>query len=95
MLEEKSFYLWEKQTELGHIGVRRVNQIFRDGNVIAQAYHRCVLSPGDDLDAKKIELDKFADASEVIAVAKRVHTPEVIKAYKATIAKTEEIAKVK
>ena len=78
MLEEKSFYLWEKQTEFGHIGVRRVDQIIKDGEMIAQTYHRCVLSPGDDLDAKKIELDQFADASEVIAVAKRIHTPEVI-----------------
>ena len=89
MLEEKSFYLWEKQTEIGHIGVRRVDQVIKDGNVISQNYWRCVLSPGDDLDAKKIELDKFADASEVIAVAKKVHTSEVIKAYKATIAKVK------
>ena len=95
MLKEKSFYLWEKQTELGHIGVKRVDQVLKDDNVIAQTYHRCVLSPGDDLDVKKIELDKFADANEVIAVAKSIHTPEVVAAYEATIAKSEEIIKVK
>lgn len=87
MLEEKSFYLWEKQTELGHIGVRRVNQIVKDDNVIAQTYHRCVLSPGDDLNSAKEELDKFADASEVIEIAKGVHTPERVRAYKAMIEK--------
>jgi len=76
MLEEKSYYLWEKQTEFGHIGVRRVDQIIKDGKVIAQTYWRCVLSPGDDLDAKKAELDKFCDSSEVIAVAKSIHTPK-------------------
>ena len=87
MLIERNYYLWEKQTEFGHIGVKRVDQIIKDGNVIAQTYHCCVLSPGDDLDARKIELDKFADASEVIAMAKKIHTSEVIAAYKATIAK--------
>ena len=85
MLEEKSFYLWEKQTELGHIGVRRVDQVIKDGRMIAQTYHRCVLSPGDDLDVKKTELDKFADSSEVIAIAKSVHMPEAIAAYRAQL----------
>jgi len=83
MLEEKSFYFWEKQTELGHIGVKRVDQIIKDGNVISQIYWRCVLAPGDDLDAAKVSLSKFADADEVIAVAKSIHTPEVVAAYKA------------
>jgi len=85
MLEEKSFYLWEKQTELGHIGVRRVDQVIKDGEVITKTYHRCVLSPGDDLDVAKQGLDKFADASEVIAITKITHTPEVIAAYRASI----------
>ena len=85
MIEEKSFYLWEKQTELGHIGVKRVDQVIKDGNVISQTYWRCVLSPGDDLDAAKISLSKFADVDEVIAVAKSIHTKEVVAAYKALL----------
>ena len=85
MLEEKSFYLWEKQTESGHIGVKRVDQVINDGNVISQTYWRCVLTPGDDLDAAKVTLSKSANADEVIAVAKSIHTPEVIAAYKAMI----------
>jgi len=86
MLEEKSFYLWEKQTELGHVGVKRVDQVLKDGKVISQNYHRCVLSPGDDLDAKRVELDKFADATEVINIAKTTHTKDVVAAYKTAIA---------
>lgn len=86
MLEERSFYLWEKQTEFGHIGVKRVDQVLKDGTVIAQSYHRCVLSPGDDLEAAKGTLSQFADASEVILVAKAAHTPEVVAAYKIMLA---------
>jgi len=85
MLEEKSFYLWEKQTEFGHIGVKRVDQIIKDDNVISQTYWRCVLTPGDDLDAAKATLSKAANADEVIQMAKSIHTPEVVAAYKAMI----------
>ena len=82
MLTEKSFYLWEKQTEYGHIGVKRVDQVIKDGVVISQSYWRCVLSPGDDLDAALVQLNEKADATELIGVARSIHTPEVIAAYK-------------
>ena len=87
MLTERSYYLWEKQTELGHVGVRRVTEILKDGVVISKTYWRCILSPGDDLDAARAELNKIADATEVIEVAKKIHTPEAIKAFKATLLK--------
>ena len=72
MLEEKSYYLWEKQTELGHIGVRRVDEILKDGVIVSKSYWRTVLSPGDDLDVAEAKLSQFADATEVIAVARAV-----------------------
>ena len=74
MLEEKSFYLWEKQTELGHIGVRRVDLVLKDGSEIARSYHRHLLSPGDDISM---------EVPEIQEVVKAVWTPEVIEAYKA------------
>ena len=85
MLTEKSFYFWEKQSELGHIGVKRVDQVIKDGTVIAETYWRCVLSPGDDLDIAVVKLGETADAAEIVAVAKIIWTPEVVAAYKAQL----------
>ena len=33
----------------GQIQVRKANRVFRDGVEISKAYHRHVVSPGDDL----------------------------------------------
>lgn len=56
------------------VQVREVTRITRDGEVIAQNFHRFVVAPGEatqDMDAK------------VLAICAAVHTPEVIAAYQA------------
>jgi hypothetical protein len=60
--------------EDGTVQVREANRVLRDGEVIAQNFHRFVVAPGEatqDMDAK------------VIAICAAVHTPEVIAAYQA------------
>jgi hypothetical protein len=60
--------------ENNFIQVREANRVFRDGEVIAQNFHRFVVAPGEattDMDAK------------VQAICAAVHTPEVIAAYQA------------
>jgi len=61
----------------GQIQVRRANRIFRDGVEISKAYHRHVVSPGDELTREDIRVQ---------AIGKLIHTPPVIAAYRATIA---------
>lgn len=63
--------------ENGHVQVREANRVLRDGEVIAQNFHRFVVAPGQttqDMDPK------------VIAICAAVHTPEVIAAYEAQLA---------
>ena len=64
----------------GQIQVRSANRVFRDGIEISKAYHRHVVSPGDDL---SLEDPKVATIGAV------VHTEEVIAAYKAAQAASE------
>jgi len=58
----------------GQIQVRKANRVFRDGVEISKAYHRHVVSPGDDLSKED---------SRVAEIGVVVHTAEVIAAYKA------------
>lgn len=58
----------------GQIQVRKANRVFRDGVEISKAYHRHVVSPGDDL---ALEDPRVAEIGAV------VHTAEVIAAFKA------------
>lgn len=90
IITEHSFYLWSKDTEDGHIGVKRVDQVLRDGEVISQNFHRCVLTPGDDIDAAEQALSQFANAAEVITVAKAAHTKDCVDAFQAKMAKATE-----
>lgn len=94
MLAEKSFFLYAKQSDAGHLAVKRVDQILRDGVVISETYHRCVLSPGDDLSEAERLLTQAADASEVIAVARVIHTPEAVRAYRAQVEARQNTAPV-
>ena len=58
--------------ENGHVQVREALRVLRDGEVIAQNFHRFVVAPGQatqDMDPK------------VLAICAAVHTPEVIAAY--------------
>jgi len=57
-----------------HVQVRVATVIKRDGEEISRSFHRHVLAPGDDYSAEE---------AKVQAVCAAVHTPEVIKAYKA------------
>ena len=63
MLTERDFFTWEKQGELGHIGVRKVTVIERDGEEISRTYHRHVLVPGADISAEDIEVQAVATAT--------------------------------
>ena len=72
-LTEKSF---ADKIEIvnNHVQVRVATVIKRDGEEISRSFHRHVLAPGDDYSAEE---------AKVQAVCAAVHTPEVIKAYKA------------
>ena len=59
-----------------HVQVRVATVIKRDGEEISRSFHRHVIAPGDDYSAED---------AQVQAVCAAVHTPEVIKAYKAQI----------
>ena len=63
------------------LGVRRADIVLKDGTEIARSYHRSCFMPGDDVSA---------EPQEVQDVAATVWTPEVIEAYKASIADTSE-----
>lgn len=63
----------------GHIEVKRIDRVLRDGVLISEIPHRHVLSPGDDL----------GDQHErVAAVAKSVWTDDVVKSHKAKMAES-------
>jgi hypothetical protein len=59
----------------GQLQVRVANRFYRDGDFISEAYHRFVVSPGDDLSGQ---------SSRVGAIGQVIHTPAVIKAFKAS-----------
>lgn len=59
-------------TEHGAIHVRNVTRIMEGGEVISQAYHRYVLSPGDDISQED---------SKTKAVCAAIWTAEVVSAY--------------
>ena len=74
---EKQISFDHSVTEFGHIQVRCITRIIEDGKEISKAYHRHVLSPGDNVDAQD-------DRSKLIAQA--IWTPKVIAIYKAKVA---------
>ena len=59
--------------EEGRISVRRITRLFDDGVEVSKKYHRSWIMPGDD--------PKDADVISK-ALAKGLHTVEVVKAYK-------------
>jgi hypothetical protein len=60
-----------------HIQVRVCERVLEDGEVIAERYHRHVITPG---------ADTSAEDERVQAIASAVHTPEVISAYEDSLA---------
>jgi len=64
--------------EDGKIAVRRITRIFDEGVEVSKKYHRSWIMPGDDPTGNDV-MSK--------AVAQKLHIPEVVKAYKAKLAK--------
>jgi hypothetical protein len=62
--------------ESGIVQVREATRILKDGEQIAQTYHRWSLTPGQDISNQ---------ASNVQAIANAAWTPEVIAAYQAQL----------
>jgi DNA-binding transcriptional LysR family regulator len=61
-------------TENGTVLYREATRILKDGEQIAQTFHRTSLTPGQDLTGVP---------AQVVAIAQVVWTPEVIAAYQA------------
>lgn len=68
MLEERSFYLWEKEDEAGRMRIKRVDQVLKDGVEIFRNYHRHVINPDSDISN---------ETDEIKAVTKAFWTKEV------------------
>jgi len=62
--------------ENGIVQVREATRILKNGEQIAQTYHRWTLTPGQDISDQ---------ASNVQAIANAAWTPEVIAAYQAQL----------
>ena len=67
--------------DLGRIAVRRITRYYDDGVEIDKKYHRSWIMPGDDPNGADV-LSK--------AVAKKLHTTEVIAVYKAKMVEIAE-----
>jgi hypothetical protein len=64
-------------TENGVVQIREATRIVKDGEVIAQTYHRSTIAPGQD----------YSDQdAKVKAICQVAHTSAVIEAYEAVIA---------
>ena len=63
-------------TENGTILYREATRLLKDGEQIAQTYHRSSLTPGQDLTGQP---------ANVAAICNAAWTPEVIAAYKAQV----------
>lgn len=61
-------------TENGTVLYREATRILRDGEQIAQTYHRTSLTPGQNLTGVP---------ANVVAIAQAAWTPEIIAAYQA------------
>ena len=70
-------------TENGIILYREATRIIEDGKVLTQTYHRTSLPPGQDLTNQP---------EKVVAIAQAAWTPEVIAAYQAQQAETQQAA---
>jgi hypothetical protein len=68
-------------TENGIVQIREATRIVKDGEVIAQTYHRSTIAPGQD----------YSDQdAKVKAICQVAHTSAVIAAYEAAIAAAQE-----
>lgn len=67
--------------DLGRISIRRITRYYDEGIEIGKKYHRSWIMPGDDPEGNDV-LSK--------AIAKKIHTPEVVTTYKAKIREMAE-----
>jgi hypothetical protein len=74
MLEKQIVVDLIETIENGCVQVRTSTRIIEDGKQLSNAFHRHVVSPGDDYSAED---------AKVQAICAAVHTPEVIAAYQA------------
>jgi hypothetical protein len=64
--------------ENGSIQVRTRTSVVENGVEISSSFHRYVIAPGDDYSSEN---------AKVQAIAKSIHTPQVIAAYKSAVNK--------
>ncbi len=64
-------------TENGTVLYREATRILKDGEQIAQTFHRTSLTPGQDLTGQPVQ---------VVAIAQAAWTTEVVAAYQAQVA---------
>ena len=67
-------------TENGAVLYREATRILKDGEQVAQTYHRTSLTPAQDLTGQP---------ANVVAICNVAWTPEVIAAYQAQVAAAE------
>lgn len=67
-------------TENGTVLYREATRIFKDGEQIAQTFHRSSLAPASDL---------IGVPDNVVAICNVAWTPEVISAYQASLVQPE------
>jgi hypothetical protein len=68
-------------TENGVIQIREATRILKDGEQIAQTYHRTSLTPAQDLTGQP---------ANVVAICNAAWTDEIIAAYQAQIAQNSQ-----
>lgn len=68
-------------TENGTVLYREATRILKDGEQIAQTFHRTSLTPGQDLTGQP---------ANVTAIAQAAWTPEVVAAYEAQVAAQQQ-----
>lgn len=63
MLTEESLIDQIEVLSTGHIQVRQANRVLRDGEVIAQTFHRHVIEPNGDLTGQDPKVVAIAQAA--------------------------------
>lgn len=66
--------------ENGYVNVRTKTSIVENGQQISSTFHRHAVAPGDDYSAEDARVKVICDAT---------HTPDVVAAYKASIAQPD------
>ena len=79
MALSKSVYIdkYEVTGPYKHVQCRQATVISEDGVELSRAFHRCVISPGDDVSS---------ESDETQALVAAVHTQEIKDAYAAHLA---------